>query len=193
MLLPYALDYGYIIAIGLPFSMISTVLNALIRVDGSTKYAMTSMIIGAVINTILDPIFIFCFNWGVTGAAIATIIGQFASLVIFLVYIPMFSTFKINKSYFKLNIKIIGNILSLGVSSFITQIAIVIVMILFNNYLKEYGAKSIYGSEIPITAMGIVMKANQIMLSILVGIAIGAQPVIGLNYGNGNYLRVKKL
>ena len=96
-------------------------------------------------------------------------------------------------SALRLHAKVCGDILSLGVSSFITQIAITIVMVLFNNLLKTYGAASIYGAEIPLTAMGIVMKVNQIMLSILVGIAIGVQPVIGFNYGSKNYTRVKKL
>lgn len=109
-----------------------------------------------------------------------------------MIYIPRFKTVRFDKSSLRLNAKICGNILVLGVSSFITQIAITIVMIVFNNLLKEYGAASDYGSEIPMTAMGIVMKVNQIMLSVLVGIAIGAQPVIGFNYGCKNFGRVKK-
>lgn len=192
LLRPYALEYGYIIAIGLPFTMISTALNALIRVDGSPKFAMFSMLLGAVINTVFDPIFIFVFGMGVRGAAIATIMGQIASFIVSVIYIPRFKTVRFDKSSLRLNAKICGNILVLGVSSFITQIAITIVMIVFNNLLKEYGAASDYGSEIPMTAMGIVMKVNQIMLSVLVGIAIGAQPVIGFNYGCKNFGRVKK-
>ena len=188
----YAREYGYVIAIGLPFTMISTALNAMIRVDGSPKFAMFSMLLGAVINTVFDPIFIFVFGMGVRGAAIATVMGQVASFIVSVVYIPRFKTIQLNKSAFRLSGKICGNILSLGVSSFITQIAITIVMVLFNNLLKNYGAASVYGSEIPLTAMGIVMKVNQIMLSVLVGIAIGAQPVIGFNYGSKNFARVKK-
>lgn len=192
LLRPYALEYGYVIAIGLPFTMISTALNALIRVDGSPKFAMFSMLLGAIINTVFDPIFIFAFQMGVRGAAIATVMGQVASFVVSMIYIPRFKTIRFDKSSLRLNAKICGNILSLGVSSFITQIAITVVMILFNNLLKVYGAASVYGSEIPLTAMGIVMKVNQIMLSVLVGIAIGAQPVIGFNYGCKNFGRVKK-
>lgn len=192
VLLPYAQDYGWIIAIGLPFTMISMAINAMIRVDGSPKYAMFSMVLGAVINIAFDALFILVFKWGVTGAAIATVMGQVASFIVSLVYVFRFKTIKLGKEDFKLNGKICGNILSLGVSSFITQIAITIVMVLFNNLLKNYGAQSQYGAEIPITAMGIVMKVNQIMLSILVGIAIGAQPVIGYNYGCKNKARVKK-
>lgn len=189
---PYALEYGYVIGIGLPFTMISTALNAVIRVDGSPKFAMFSMLLGAVINTVFDPIFIFVFKMGVQGAAIATVMGQVASFVVSVAYIPRFKTLRFDVSALRLHGKVCGGILSLGVSSFITQIAITIVMVLFNNLLKTYGAASIYGAEIPLTAMGIVMKVNQIMLSILVGIAIGAQPVIGFNYGSKNYNRVRK-
>ncbi len=188
----YALDYGYIIGIGLSFTMISMALNAMIRVDGSPKFAMFSMLLGAIINTVFDPIFIFVFHMGVQGAAIATVMGQVASFIVSIAYIPRFKTLHLDKSAFRLNGRICGSILSLGVSSFITQIAITIVMVLFNNLLKTYGANSVYGSEIPLTAMGIVMKVNQIMLSILVGIAIGAQPVIGFNYGSKDFARVRK-
>lgn len=192
VLRPYALDYGYIIAVGLPFTMISTALNAMIRADGSSKFAMFSMLLGAIINTVFDPIFIFVFKMGVQGAAIATVMGQVASFVVSVLYIKKFKTFKFDKTAFKMNGKVCGKVLSLGVSSFITQFAITIVMALTNNLLKDYGAQSVYGAEIPMTAMGIVMKVNQIMLSILVGIAIGAQPVIGFNYGCKNFARVKK-
>lgn len=192
LLRPYALDYGYIIGIGLPFVMISTALNAVIRVDGSPKYAMFSMLLGAVINTVFDPIFIFVFKMGVKGAAIATIMGQIASFIVSFVYVFRFKTFRLDRESFRPDARTCINILGLGLSSFITQIAITIVMVLFNNLLKEYGAASRYGAEIPLTAMGIVMKVNQIMLSVLVGIAIGAQPVIGFNYGAKNFHRVKK-
>lgn len=192
LLREYALQYGYIIGIGLPFTMISTALNSLIRADGSSKYAMFSMLLGAIINTAFDPIFIFVFNMGVRGAAIATVMGQVASLIVSVIYLPRFKTFRLDASAFRLSGKTCGKVLSLGVSSFITQIAITIVMVLFNNQLTSYGNSSVYGPDIPMTAMGIVMKVNQIMLSILVGIAVGAQPVIGFNYGSKNFARVKK-
>lgn len=192
ILRPYALDYGYIIAIGLPFTMISTALNAMIRADGSAKFAMFSMLLGAIINTVFDPIFIFVFKMGVQGAAIATVMGQVASFIVSVIYIPRFKTFRFDASVFRISGKICGKVLILGLSSFITQAAITIVMVLFNNLLKDYGAASVYGAEIPLTAMGIVMKVNQIMLSILVGIAVGAQPVIGFNYGCKNMHRVRK-
>ena len=192
LLREYAVQYGYIIGIGLPFTMISTALNALIRADGSAGFAMFSMLLGAIINTVFDPIFIFVFNMGVRGAAIATIMGQIASFIVSVIYIPRFKNFRFDLKSLKLKFKTCGKILSLGVSSFITQIAITIVMVLFNNLLTSYGELSEYGPDIPMTAMGIVMKVNQIMLSVLVGIAVGAQPIIGYNYGSKNFARVKK-
>ena len=189
---PYALEYGYIIGIGLPFTMIATALNSMIRADGSPKYAMFSVVLGAVINTVFDPIFIFVLHMGVQGAAIATVMGQVASFVVSIIYITRFKTFHFDKVMFRLKRRVCQNILTLGISSFITQIAITIVMALTNNLLAAYGAASVYGSEIPLTAMGIVMKVNQILISILVGIATGAQPIIGYNYGAKNFERVKK-
>ena len=192
VLRPAALEYGSVIAIGLPFTMISTALNAMIRADGSPKFAMFSMLLGAIINTVFDPIFIFVFQMGVRGAAIATVMGQVASFVVSVLYLPRFQSIHLHTRAMRLQKRICGHVLSLGVSSFITQIAITIVMALSNNLLATYGAASPYGSEIPLTAMGIVMKVNQIMISILVGIAVGAQPVIGFNYGCKNFARVKK-
>ncbi len=189
---PYALDYGYIIGIGLPFMMISGALNSIIRADGSPKYAMISMILGAVINTIFDPIFIFVFHMGVQGAAIATVMGQVGSFIVSVVYMTRFKTVRLQLPSFKLSGKTCGKVLSFGISSFITQFAITIVMALTNNLLASYGASSVYGSEIPLTATGIVMKVNQILISILVGISVGAQPIIGFNYGAKNFTRVKK-
>ena len=189
---PYALEYGYIIGIGLPFTMIPTALNSMIRADGSPKYAMFSVVLGAVINTVFDPIFIFVLHMGVQGAAIATVMGQVASFVVSIIYITRFKTFHFDKVMFRLKRRVCQNILTLGISSFITQIAITIVMALTNNLLAAYGAASVYGPEIPLTAMGIVMKVNQILISILVGIATGSQPIIGYNYGAKNFERVKK-
>lgn len=188
----YALEYGSIIGIGLPFMMIPGALNSMIRADGSPKYAMVSMIVGAVINTIFDPVFIFVFHMGVRGAAIATVMGQVASFIVSVAYMPRFKTLRLSLPAFRLSGRTCGNILTFGISSFITQFAITIVMALTNNLLAAYGASSIYGSEIPLTATGIVMKVNQILISILVGIAVGAQPIIGFNYGAKNFMRVKK-
>ena len=190
----YALAYGRIIGLSLPFMMIPATLNSMIRADGSPKYAMLSMILGAAVNTALDPIFIFifCFGMGVEGAAIATVIGQAASFVVSFLYLFRFQSVKLHLADLRLNGKVCRTVLSLGISSFITQIAITIVMALSNNLLAHYGAQSIYGSEIPLTAMGIVMKVNQILISILVGISTGAQPILGYNYGAKNYARVTR-
>lgn len=192
VLRPYALEYGYIIGIGLPFMMISAAINSMIRADGSPKFAMFSMVIGAILNVILDPVFIFVFHMGVQGAAIATVIGQVASFIVSVAYMPRFKTVHPDAQAFLLSGKTCGNIVTFGLSSFITQFAITIVMALTNNLLATYGASSVYGSEIPLTATGIVMKVNQIMIAILLGIATGTQPIIGFNYGAKNFKRVKK-
>lgn len=143
---------------------------------------MFSMIIGAVLNVILDPVLIFIFDMGVKGAAIATVIGQVASFIVSVVYMPRFKTVHPDSSSFIPNAKTCANIVTFDLSSFITQFAITIVMALTNNLLAAYGAESVYGAEIPLTATGIVMKVNQIMIAILLGIATGAQPIIGFNY-----------
>lgn len=160
ILLPYALDYGYIIGAGLPFMMISASINSLIRADGSPKRAMSSMVVGAVLNVILDPVFIFVFHAGVQGAAIATVLGQVASFVVSLAYLPRFKTVRLHAGIFRLKAKTCASLATFGLSSFITQFAITIVMALTNNLLAIYGATSIYGAEIPLTATGIVMKVN---------------------------------
>ncbi len=189
---PYALDYGFIIATGLPFMMVGTTLNSIIRADGSPKYSMVSMVSGALLNTILDPIFIFVFNMGVKGAAIATIVSQVLTFILNICYIKRFKSVKLDKKDFKLNGKAVGKLLSLVIRSFITQMSILFVMAAENNMLKKCGANSEFGSEIPITVLGIVMKISQILNSIILGIAVGAQPIIGYNYGAGKNDRVKE-
>ena len=187
-----ALGYGFVIAIGLPFMMIGTTLNSIIRADGNPKYAMSSMVIGAILNIILDPIFIFVFHWGVEGAAFATIISQFVTFLMNVIYIKKFKTIKLSKQDFKLKLKIVSKVSMLGISSFITQMSIVLVMAFENNLLGKYGAESEFGAEIPITVLGIVMKISQILNSIIIGIAAGAQPILGYNYGAEKYDRVKQ-
>ena len=189
---PYALSYGGIIAIGIPFMMIGTSLNSIIRADGSPKYAMTTMVTGAVLNTILDPILIFVFKWGVEGAAIATIFSQFITFLLNIIYVKKFKSIKVTKDLFKPQFDIIRKLLMLGISSFITQMSIVLVLAAENNLLVKYGANSKFGSDIPITVLGIVMKISQILNSIIIGIAVGAQPIFGYNYGAKNFKRVKK-
>ena len=189
---PYALSYGYIIAIGLPFMMIGTTLNSIIRADGSPKYAMISMVSGAVLNTVLDPIFVFVFKMGVQGAAIATVISQIVTFFINVMYIRKFKSITLLKDKFKLNKNIVRKVSMLGISSFITQMSIVLVIAAENNMLAKCGADSKFGSEIPITVLGIVMKISQILNSIVIGIAAGSQPILGYNYGAGKMDRVKE-
>lgn len=188
----YATNYGRIIAFGLPFVMIGTSLNSLIRSDGSPKYSMISMVTGAILNIILDPIFIFILHMGVEGAAIATIISQFITFLLNICYVKKFKTITMKKEQAKFDIKIAKKVITLGISSFITQMSIVIVIALENNLLGTYGALSEYGSEIPITVLGIVMKISQILYSVVLGIAIGAQPIFGYNYGAKKLDRVKE-
>lgn len=191
-LMPYAMDYGYIIVLGLPFIMISTSINSIIRADGSPRYAMASMIFGAILNGCLDPVFIFGFGWGIKGAALATLIGQFTSFLLSLHYLKKFKNFQLTKEIFKLRFKTAKKICSLGISSFIDQLSFTMVMAVNNNLIVYYGASSIYGSEIPLTAYGISMKVQEILFTLLLGIAIGMQPIVGYNYGAKNYHRVKQ-
>ena len=188
----YALNYGFVIAIGIPFMMIGTTLNSIIRADGSPKFAMISMLVGAIINIILDPIAIFVFKLGVTGAAIATVISQFITFLMNVLYIRRFKSIKVSKESFKFEFSKIKAVAMLGISSVITQLAIVVVIAVQNTIFKKYGESSKFGSEIPITVLGIVMKINQILSSIIIGIAAGSQPIVGFNYGAKKYDRVKE-
>lgn len=187
----YAIDYGKIIILGAPFMMIYTALSSIIRSDNSPKYSMTMLLIGAILNIILDPIFIFGFDLGVKGGALATIIGQFISFLIAIVYIPRIKSVKLEKKDFKLN-KTIFKVLSLGVSSCITQMTILVLFVFMNNILTRYGALTKFGADIPLSAYGIISKVNSIYISCVIGISIGAQPIVGFNYGAGNFKRVKE-
>ena len=188
----YALGYGGIIVIGLPFFILGSILNGMIRADGAPKYAMTSMVLGAVLNIILDPIFIFPLNMGVKGAAIATVISQFVTFLLNVLYIKKFKTIEISKRTVKFDTKVIFKVLSLGISSFINQMSFVLLISIQNNLLGKYGAETKFGPDIPITVLGIVMKINQILNSIIIGVAVGSQPIVGYNYGAGKFDRVKK-
>lgn len=188
----YAYGYGSVIVLGLPFYIMGSVLNGMIRADGAPKYAMTSMVSGAILNIILDPIFIFALKMGVVGAAIATVISQFVTFVLNITYIKKFKTVTLSRNVFKFDFKTASKVLSLGVSSFITQMSFVFLISIQNNLLGKYGALTKYGSDIPITVLGIVMKINQILNSIIIGVAVGAQPIVGYNFGAEKYDRVKE-
>lgn len=187
----YAVDYGRIIVIGAPFMLIYSSFSSIIRADGSPKYSMIMLVIGAIINIILDPIFIFGFNMGVKGGALATIIGQIVSFVIAIIYLFKIKSVKLTKNDFKLD-KDVFRILALGISSFITQATILVLFIFMNNILTKLGANTKFGADIPLSVYGVISKINSLYISTVLGISIGSQPIIGFNYGAGNKSRVKE-
>lgn len=190
--MPYAVQYSGITLIGMPFLIMTNGISNLIRADGRPKYSMICMVAGAIANTILDPIFIFVFDLGVFGAALATILGQILSFLLAVRYLWHFQTVTLDKSCFRLEPRENITTLYMGTSSCVNQIAITIVQIVLNHSLTYYGAHTIYGEDIPLAACGVVMKTNAILLSIIVGISQGVQPIIGYNYGAGKYTRLKK-
>ena len=192
--LPYANEYFDYIILGIPFFVVGNGLNSIIRADGSPKFAMITTLAGCIINVIFDPVAIFGFHMGMKGAAIATIAGQIVTAICGAVYILFRAkTFKLTWMSMIPDISIIGKFVPLGISSFLTQLSIVVIMGVMNNVLVKYGAMSKYGADIPLTVVGIVMKVFQIVVSICIGIAAGSQPVVGYNYGAGEYRRVKAL
>jgi putative MATE family efflux protein len=191
--MPYAMDYTGITSFGFPFFLLATGGGHIIRSDGSPTYAMTSNLMGAVINTILDPILIFKFDMGIRGAAIATVAGQVFSACMVLWYIRHFKSMPLTKKHFKPQIDVVKRIVSLGMASGVNQLAITVVQIAMNNSLRHYGALSEYGESIPLACAGIISKINQICFSIVIGIGQGMQPIAGFNYGARNYKRAKKV
>ena len=188
--LQYAIDYTSITSIGfIPF-VFSTVMSHIIRADGSPKYSMFSVLIGAAVNIILDPIFIFKFNMGISGAALATIIGQFISFFITLRYVFKFKNITFNRYSFNLYSENVLKIFSLGASGGINQFSMMIVQITMNNVLSYYGMLSIYGGNIPLAVSGIIAKINMLIMAFIIGSGQGSQPIIGFNYGAKNYDRV---
>lgn len=188
----YALQYTSITNIGLPFIVIMNVISHIAMADGSPKYSMLIMVTGAIINTILDPIFIFVFQLGVAGAAWATVIAQIVSFSISVVYLKKFKRVTLKKEYFRLNLRQAMVTVKYGMSQGLNQCAMCLVMVCMNRTMVHYGALSIYGAEIPLAASGIVMKVNAIVIAVLIGISQGMQPIIGFNYGARKYDRVKK-
>lgn len=190
---PYAISYGRIILLGAPFMIIYSGLSSIIRADGSPKYSMMCLMVGAIINLILDPIFIL--DWGldlgVSGGAWATIIGQFVSFLIAIFYLKKIKSVKMEKKDYKITPTLRKN-LSLGLSSFITQMTVLLLFVVMNNLMTKYGVDSKFGSDIPLSVYGIISKVNSLYVSSILGIAIGVQPIIGFNYGAGNYERVRE-
>ena len=191
-IMPLALEYTRITTLGVPFLITTNVISNLIRADGSPKYSMTCMVAGAIVNTILDPLFIFVFHMGVAGAAIATVAGQVISFFIAAWYINSFQHIEFNKKSLRISLKDTKEMATIGMSASLNQIAILFVQIVLNNSLTYYGQFTKFGSDIPLAACGIVMKTNAILLAIIIGISQGMQPIIGFNYGAQKYERVKK-
>lgn len=194
----YSREYFYYIASGIPFYMFGQALNPIIRSDGSPKFAMASTLAGAVLNIILDPVFIFVFKWSMMGAAVATVIGQIVTAVLAVWYILHMKLVKPSKKDFKLSGKICRRTLLLGITSFLSQISLVAAMAAINNMIRKYGAlDAVFGQEqyaqIPMAVVGIVMKFFQIVISIVVGMAAGCIPIVGYNMGAGMKQRVRKL
>ena len=187
----YAVSYGRIILVGAPFMIIYSVLSSIIRADGNPRYSMIMLVVGAIINIILDPVFIFGFKMGVFGGGLATVIGQAISFIIALCYIPKIKSVKLEKEDFKIN-KNIGRTLSLGLSSFITQVTILVLFVFMNNMMTKFGAVTKYGADIPLSVYGVISKINSLYISFVLGVSIGAQPIIGFNYGAGRLTRVKE-
>ncbi|PWL50430.1 MAG: MATE family efflux transporter [Clostridiales bacterium] len=194
----YAQEYFFWIALGVPFYMFGQAMNPIIRADGSPRFAMASTLAGAVVNLVLDPIFIFVFRAGMTGAAVATVIGQLVTAAAAVWYLRRMKSAALSRSCFRLNPKIIGRTLSLGICSFLSQVSLVAAMAAINNMLRKYGAAdAVFGqalyAQIPMAVVGIVMKVFQIVISIVIGMAAGCIPIVGFNMGAGRRDRVRKL
>lgn len=189
---PYAKDYVSVTLLGYPLVFISMTISSLIRAEGNPRYSMICMLTGCITNIVLDALFVLGFDWGVKGAAWATVIGQFLNFCLCLAYIPRFRDIRFKLENMKPRRNVLGAFLPLGISSLFTQMSFAVLQVCMNNQLVKYGALSIYGPDIPLAAFGIVMKVNSIIISVLVGISIGSQPIVGYNYGAKNYGRVKK-
>jgi len=189
----YAVAYTRITAIGFPFLIFSAGGGHLIRADGSPAMTMACNMAGAVVNTILDAVFVSGFGMGMKGAALATIIGQIISALIAVVYIMHYKTVKLGTVHLKIKRQYISRIASLGASPFSNQVAMMVVQIVMNKSLKYYGSLSVYGEAVPIACVGIITKVNQVFFSFLIGISQGLQPIASFNYGAGKYHRVKKV
>ena len=190
--LPLAQDYLGITAIGIPFLLFTSTASTIIRADGSPSYSMMCMISGAALNVFLDWLFLFVFDWGIQGATAATVISQVVSFGICIRYFPKFKTFPIRKEMLGLKAEYMSRIAKLGTSNFLNHLIMMLVNIVLNNSLTYYGAMSVYGKDIPLSVSGVAAKLNSIMVSFVVGLSHGCQPILGFNMGAKNYDRVKK-
>lgn len=191
-------EYFFYISLGIPFYMFGQAMNPIIRADGSPKFAMISTLAGAVINIILDPVFIFAFKWGMMGAAVATVAGQLVTALLAIGYLLKMKNIRPSRNDFRLSGAICKKTLLMGITSFLSQISLVAAMAAINNMVRKYSASDpIFSQEqftqIPMAVVGIVMKFFQIVISIVVGMAAGCIPVVGFNMGAGNKIRVREL
>ncbi len=189
--MPFAIDYATPIIYGIPFLVCAPGLNAMIRANGSPRYALVAIASGAVLNTLLDPLFIFTFGMGVRGAGIATALSQCVGFLLSMRYFAFLNGFRLERRHIRWNNGLAGNILTCGLPAALSQLALTVVLVLMNKQLARLGGDSVYGADIPLAMVGIAMKVNQILFAILMGIAIGSQPIIGYNFGAGLYDRVK--
>ncbi|MBQ4529772.1 MAG: MATE family efflux transporter [Lachnospiraceae bacterium] len=189
--LGYAMEYTRITALGFPFLILATGGGHLIRADGRPQIAMVCNLTGAIINTILDALFVFVFQWGMVGAALATVIGQFCSGALTFWYLSHCKTVKIQKKHLVPSKDNLGRIIALGTAPCSNQLSMLVVQIVMNKSLKYYGSHSVYGEAIPIACAGIITKVNQVFMAFIIGISQGLQPIVSFNYGAGKYKRVK--
>lgn len=189
--LEYAIEYTRIVAFGTPLAMLGTGASQLIRADGSPRYAMLSTTLGAVLNAVLDPILIFGFDLGMSGAAWATVIGQLVSSVLILRYFGRFQSVTLERRDYLPRKSSVLRILKIGISAGAMQFASTVISIVMNNVLGYYGELSPYGRDIPLACVGIITKVAALFDGVSLGIAQSMQPIIGYNYGAGNYDRIK--
>lgn len=189
--MPYAIDYTSIVLMGVPFSVISIALSNMARTDGHPRMSMYGILIGAALNTVLDPIYIFILDWGVKGAAIATITAQFVSTVVLCYYFLKKGRMRFTRRYMKPVGRVWYKIFSLGISSGITSLVACIMQVVMNNSLVYYGNQTEITGDVALSAMGIVMKIAMILASVCIGFGIGAQPILGFNLGAKKYARVR--
>lgn len=187
----YACTYTRITSIGFPFLIITIGGSNLIRADGSPKFSMLCNLVGAIVNTILDPLFIFVFHMGMAGAALATITGQILSFALVVFYLRGFKTLPLSLSDLKPNMACWARIAALGATPAFNQVAMMVVQIVMNNTLTHYGSNSVYGSDIPLACAGIISKVNMLFFSFVIGISQGLQPIVSFNFGAQKYDRVK--
>lgn len=190
--LPYAAEYTRITSLGFPILILSIGGAHLIRADGSPTYSMVCNIIGAIVNTVLDALFVFVFKWGMSGAAAATVIGQYVSGALVIYYLCHYKTVELKLKSLIPEFACVIRCASLGTASFFNQVAMMLVQIVLNNSLKYYGSLSIYGESIPIACVGIVSKVGQLFFSFIIGISQGLQPILSFNFGARKYLRVRQ-